>query len=101
MVLEACPDIIDYAKQGITSWRDFVATAALVRSMLGISPSAFEDATTVLGVEDAAVVVAAILQRSEHDQEPWRLLAQSDGEGEGRGVLARTRAHGLDPHQFA
>jgi replication initiation protein RepC len=28
MVLEACSDIVDYAKEGITSWRDLVATAA-------------------------------------------------------------------------
>jgi replication initiation protein RepC len=65
MVLEACPDIVDYAKEGITSWRDLVATEALVRSILGISPSAWEDANEVLGPEDAAVVVAAILQRSD------------------------------------
>ncbi|MBV8263818.1 MAG: replication initiation protein RepC, partial [Candidatus Eremiobacteraeota bacterium] len=32
MVLDACPDIADYAKGGIANWRDFVATAALVRS---------------------------------------------------------------------
>ena len=27
MVLEACPDIADYAKGGINSWRDLIATA--------------------------------------------------------------------------
>ena len=74
MVLEACPDIVDYAKQGIASWRDFVATAALIRSMLGISSSAFEDAITVLGAEDAAVVVAAILQRSDAIKSPGGYL---------------------------
>jgi replication initiation protein RepC len=65
MVLDACPHILDYARQGIASWRDFVATASLVRSMLGISPSAWEEANNVLGPEEAAVVVAAILQRAE------------------------------------
>jgi len=74
MVLEACPDIVDYAKQGIASWRDFVATAALVRSMLGISPSAFDEANVVLGAEDAAVVVAAILQRSDAIKSPGGYL---------------------------
>jgi len=74
MVLEACPDIVDYAREGITSWRDFVATAALVRSMLGISPSAFEDANAVLGAEEAAVVVAAILQRSDAIKSPGGYL---------------------------
>lgn len=63
MVLTACPDIVDYAKGGISNWRDFLATAAVVRSMLGISPSAWEEAQTVLGETQAAVVVACILQR--------------------------------------
>ncbi|MET4236571.1 hypothetical protein ABIA85_009887, partial [Bradyrhizobium sp. LA6.10] len=62
-VLNACPDIVDYAKGGISDWRDFVATAAVVRSMLGISPTAWEEAQTVMGEMQAAVVVAYILQR--------------------------------------
>jgi replication initiation protein RepC len=63
MVLSACPDIVDYAKGGISNWRDFLATATVVRSMLGISPSAWEDAQTILGETPAAIVVACILQR--------------------------------------
>jgi replication initiation protein RepC len=64
MVLDACPDIVDYSKGGIANWRDFeVAAAAVVRPMLGISPSAWEEAQTVMGERQAAIVVAAILQR--------------------------------------
>ena len=63
MVLEACPDIVDYAKGGISNWRDLQATAAVVRSVLGISPSAWEAAQSVMGELPAAIVVAAILQR--------------------------------------
>ncbi|MBR0899090.1 replication initiation protein RepC [Bradyrhizobium tropiciagri] len=63
MVLSACPDIVDYAKGGVSNWRDFVATAAVVRSMLGISPSAWEEAQKVMGEVPAAIVVACILQR--------------------------------------
>ena len=63
LVMKACPDIADYAKGGISSWRDLLATAAVVRSMLGISPSAWEEAQTVMGEAQAAVVVACILQR--------------------------------------
>jgi replication initiation protein RepC len=63
MVLNACPDIVDYAKGGISSWRDLLATAEVVRSMLGISPSAWEEAQMVLGETPAAIVVACILQR--------------------------------------
>jgi replication initiation protein RepC len=64
MVLSACPDIADYAKGGIANWRDFLATAAVVRPMMGISPSAWEEARTVMGEAEAAVVVACLLQRS-------------------------------------
>ncbi|RTM08438.1 MAG: replication initiation protein RepC [Hyphomicrobiales bacterium] len=63
MVMNACPDIADYAKGGISNWRDLLATAAAVRSMLGISPSAWEEAQAVMGEMQAAVVVACILQR--------------------------------------
>jgi replication initiation protein RepC len=63
MVLEACPDIVDYAKGGISNWRDLQSTAAVVRSMLRISPSAWEAAQSVMGELPAAIVVAAILQR--------------------------------------
>jgi replication initiation protein RepC len=65
MVLDACPDLVDYAKSGISNWRDFLATVSVVRPMLGISPSAWEEAQTGLGEVRAAVVVAAILQRGE------------------------------------
>ena len=51
-----------------------MATAGLVRSALGISPSAWEDARAVLGEEDAAVVVAAILQRGEAIRSPGGYL---------------------------
>ena len=63
MVLDACPDIVDYARNGVANWRDFLATASVVRSMLGVSPSAWDAAQAVLGEIPAAIVVAAILQR--------------------------------------
>lgn len=63
--MNACPDIANYAKGGISNWRDLLATAAVVRSMLGISPSAWEEAQAIMGEQQAAVVVACILQRGE------------------------------------
>ena len=56
MVLSACPDIVDYAKGGISTWRDFLATAAVARGMLGISPSAWQEAQDVMGETQAAIV---------------------------------------------
>lgn len=62
MVLDTGPDIVDCAKGGISNWRDSLATAAVVRSTLGISPSAWESAQTDIG-EMSAAAVACILQR--------------------------------------
>jgi replication initiation protein RepC len=70
LVLEACPDIIDYHKGGIAGWGDLIAVASLVRGMLGISPSAWEEAQSVLGAQNAAILVAAILQRGEAIKSP-------------------------------
>ena len=63
MVLDACPDIVDYSRGGISNWRDLLAAASVVRSALGVSPSAWEEAQTILGEKSAAIVIAAILQR--------------------------------------
>ena len=85
MVLSACPDIVDYAKGGIANWRDFLATAAVVRPMLGISPSAWEEARAVMGEAEAAVVVGCLLQRSSTIQSAGgylRELTRKAGEGE-------------------
>ena len=65
MVLEACPDIVDYAKSGINNWRDLATTAALVRSALGVSPDAWARALEAMGEHDASIVIAAILQRGD------------------------------------
>ena len=64
MVLSACPDIVDYAKGGIVHWRDLLAAAAAVVPMMGISPSAWEEAQAVMGEIQAAIVIACLLQRS-------------------------------------
>jgi replication initiation protein RepC len=64
-VLSACPDIADYHQGEIRDWRTFVATAGVIRPMLGISPSAWNEACEVMGAQRAAIVLAAILQRSE------------------------------------
>jgi replication initiation protein RepC len=66
MVLQACPDIVDFAKgREISSWRDLATAAATLRSGLGVSPDAWAQAVDVLGEHDAAIVIAAILQRGD------------------------------------
>ena len=85
LVLKACPDIVDYALNGISSWRDLMATAAQVRAYLGISPSAYADALEQLGQENAAVVIACILQRAQHINSAGgylRTLTKKDRDGQ-------------------
>ncbi len=67
MVLRACPEIGSFGPGGsIGSWRDMMAAAVTVRSMLGVSPSAYEDACEVMGQAAAAIAVACIYERAGH-----------------------------------
>ncbi|MDX3924179.1 MAG: plasmid replication protein RepC [Shinella sp.] len=73
-VLAACPQIADYAKGGVSNWTELIAAAGVVRSMLGISPDAYEKARQAMGESAAAVVIAAILERSDHIRSPGGYL---------------------------
>lgn len=65
MVLRACPQIADYGPGGrVEHWRELMKAAVVVRSMLGVSPSAYEEACNAMGPENAAVAIACILERS-------------------------------------
>lgn len=100
LVLKACPEIADYAVDGIGNWRDFMITAAQVRGYLGVSPSAYEDACHVMGQEIAAVVIACILQRAQHIESAGgylRVLTGKARAGEfsvGPMLMAALRANG-------
>ena len=62
-VIEACPDIVEYAKHGVRDWNDLVATANLVSGLLGVSPGGWKEARSSLGDCGAAAAIAYILQR--------------------------------------
>ncbi len=67
VVLKACPQIIDYGPAGtVGGWRDLMSAAVVVRSMLGVSPSAYQEACETMGPENAAVAIACILERAGH-----------------------------------
>lgn len=83
LVLQACPDILDWARGGISSWRDLAAVAELVRPALGISPSAWDEAREALGAVDAAILMAALLQKGEGVKSPGGYL---------RALVAKARA---------
>ncbi len=66
IVLDACPDIADMAQGGgIRHWRDFLAASEVARPMLGVSPSAWREACEAMGEVQAAITLAAILQRAD------------------------------------
>lgn len=75
LVLQTCPQIADYGAGGtISSWRDLMAAAVVIRSMLGVSPDAYQQACAILGPENAATVIACILERAEHINSPGAYL---------------------------
>ncbi|PDS55925.1 replication initiation protein RepC [Rhizobium anhuiense] len=75
LVLQACPQILDYGPGGtIGNWRDLMSAAVIVRAMLGVSPSAYEEACSGMGPENAATVIACILERGGHINSPGGYL---------------------------
>lgn len=64
MVLRACPDIREYAPDGIRSWRDLVDASTMVSRFLGITQSAYVEARQTMGMEGVSAVVAWLLQRT-------------------------------------
>lgn len=75
MVLNACPEIVMYGPGGkIDGWRELMSAAVVVRSMLGVSPSAYQVACEVMGAENAAVAIACILERAGHINSPGGYL---------------------------
>jgi replication initiation protein RepC len=101
VVLKACPQIIDYGPAGtVVGWRDLMSAAVVVRSMLGVSPSAYQEACETMGPENAAVAIACILERAGHINSAGgylRDLTNRAGRGEfslGPMVMALLRSNG-------
>jgi replication initiation protein RepC len=76
LVLRACPDVADYARSGVASWRDLIAAASVARAALGVSSNAFQAAVAAVGDIDAAIAVAAILQRGDAIRSPGGYLRE-------------------------
>ncbi|MEI5678463.1 MULTISPECIES: plasmid replication protein RepC [unclassified Mesorhizobium] len=74
LVLKACPDIADYARNGISRWGDLIETANLVRSALGVTLDAWNHANQAMGPVDTAIITAAMLQRAGKISNPGGYL---------------------------
>lgn len=69
-----CPQLADYALQGLRSWRDVVNASEVVGRMLGISADALCCARAAMGVEITAVSVAIILEKNQQIRSPGGYL---------------------------
>jgi replication initiation protein RepC len=76
IVLDACPNIRWMVKGGgeVRSWRDLLAAAETARPVMGISPSAWEDARVAMGEQQAAITLAAIYQKGDEVKSPGGYL---------------------------
>ncbi|WP_430252120.1 plasmid replication protein RepC [Neorhizobium sp. DAR64860/K0K1] len=108
MVLRACPQISDYATSGaISHWRELMTAAVVVRTTLGVSPSAYQEACEAMGPENAAVAMACVLERAGHISSPGgylRDLTRRTERGEfslGPMLMALLRTNAVDGRQLA
>lgn len=74
LLAETCPDFVDYARHGLRTARDVTDTAAIVRPLLGVSPSAWEETCAAMGSGPASVTLALILQRGSAIRNPGGYL---------------------------
>lgn len=74
LVLSVCSEVQTYADGPIRHWHELVRAADLVRPMMGISPSAWEEAKAAMGPEEAAVVIVAMLERFNEIKSPGGYL---------------------------
>ncbi|GHD22869.1 replication initiation protein [Tianweitania populi] len=75
VVLDACSNLRGLAQGGeIREWREFSAAITVVRSMLQITPTTWQDACGSLGEHQAAITLGAIYQRSEQIGNPGGYL---------------------------
>ena len=86
--------------ESLSARRDMMGAAVVVRSMLGVSPSAYQSASETMGSENAATAIACILERGGHINSPGgylRDLTRKAEKGEfslGPMLMALLRANG-------
>ncbi|MEP1535144.1 MAG: plasmid replication protein RepC [Paracoccaceae bacterium] len=74
LVLATCKEFKTYHQDPVRHWHHLVTAADSIRPMLGISPSAWDDARHAMGPEQAAVVLLAMLERFEDIRSPGGYL---------------------------
>ena len=74
VVLQGCGEFRNYVPDEIRHWHQLVRAAEVVRPMMGISPSAWDDAMQAMGPEEASVVLLAMLERFDEIKSPGGYL---------------------------
>ena len=74
LVIAACPSLKTFYQGKIRHWHQLFDAACHVRPAMGISASAWEEAQRIMGLEQASIVVAAMLERFEDIRSPGGYL---------------------------
>lgn len=82
LVLASCNEFHTYAPNKVRHWHDLVRVADVVRPMMGISISAWDEAKRHMGPEEAAVVVVAMLDRFAEIRSPGGYLRSLSAKAE-------------------
>lgn len=90
LVLECCPEIAAYSGGPIHDWPGLLAAAERLRPMTGISASAWEEAKTAMGPAQAAVALAAMLERFREIRNPGGYLRHLSRRAD-QGAFSATR----------
>lgn len=73
-VLPRCSEMLAYSDQPVTSWVHFTRLAEVMRPMAGIGVEAWNEAKEVLGIAQASLTLATIIQRFHHIRSPGAYL---------------------------
>lgn len=85
LVLTVCAEIQVYAAQPIRHWHHLVMAADALCPMMGVSRPVWDQAKAAMGPEQAAVVVAAILERFAEIRSPAAYLRRLTQKAEAGG----------------
>lgn len=74
-IVKACPEISLYGPNGtVRSWQDLQQAGNVVRNMLSISQSAYDEAEKTMGTHTVIAIIACILEKSATIQSPGGYL---------------------------
>ena len=90
LVLRALPEALAYAQEPVTRFSDLARLGAFLRGMIGISPSAWQDAVDTMGSDIAGIAVCCLVERIDDIRSPGGYIRSLTREAaEGRFSIAR------------